>query len=151
MKTQTVRDWKVIRKGKIYCAPACGGDCSFVQYAAMKKQAEKMCKELGEGWEPKLTHNSYMEVNRLALNMDQVEQYQPPHNPAKQTDARFQGYVTEYGESSWELDALEPAVISELIETAIMDIMDQDIWEESTQRQDDARAKISKIANETKW
>jgi len=51
------RDWKVVRKGKEYCAPACGGGCTFAQYSEMKKQAEKMCKDLGKGWKPQLTHN----------------------------------------------------------------------------------------------
>jgi len=51
------RDWTVVRKGKEYCAPACGGGCTFAQYTVMKKQADKMCAELGKGWEPKLTHN----------------------------------------------------------------------------------------------
>lgn len=47
----------VVRKGDTYCSERCGGDCTFDQYAAMKKQAEKMCKELGEGWKPQLNHN----------------------------------------------------------------------------------------------
>ena len=50
-------NWKVVRKGKIYCAPACGGYCTLAQYRTMKKHAEKMCKQLGKGWKPKLTHN----------------------------------------------------------------------------------------------
>ena len=51
------RDWKVVRKGEIYCAPACGGDCTWAQYTAMKNQAKTMCKELGDGWKPQLNHN----------------------------------------------------------------------------------------------
>ncbi len=68
-----------------------------------------------------------VEVRRLALNMDQVEEYGPPPNPAKQTDARFEGYVAEYGDESWELDALEPEVIGELIRTAVEDLADTEI------------------------
>jgi len=48
-------------------------------------------------------------VHRIALTMDQVGQYDPPANPAKETDSRFQAYEQEYGDTSWELDALEPA------------------------------------------
>jgi hypothetical protein len=47
-------------------------------------------------------------VQRIALNMDQVEHYGPPPNPAKITDSRCAGYIRNYGEESWELDALEP-------------------------------------------
>jgi hypothetical protein len=53
---------------------------------------------------------SGVEVRRLALNWDQVQQYRPPPNPAKETDSRCAGYVAEYGHESWELDALDPKV-----------------------------------------
>ena len=56
-----------------------------------------------------------VEFHRLALNMDQVELYNPPPNPAKLTDSRCMGYIKEYGEECWELDALEPSVISDVI------------------------------------
>jgi hypothetical protein len=60
-----------------------------------------------------------VEIDRLALNMDQVNQYSPPPNPAKTTDARFAGYVDIYGDESWELDALEPNVIVDLVRRAV--------------------------------
>lgn len=45
-------------------------------------------------------------IRRIALNFNQIHQYKPPPNPAKITDSRFNNYATEYGEESWELDAL---------------------------------------------
>lgn len=54
-------------------------------------------------------------LRRIALNMDQVEQYNPPWNPAKLTDSRGSGYVEKYGDKAWELDALDPHVINSLI------------------------------------
>jgi hypothetical protein len=71
-----------------------------------------------------------LEVKRLALNMDQVEEYEPPPNPAKTTDSRYGAYIAEFGEESWELDALEPAVIATLIRTAITGLIDQELWDE---------------------
>ncbi len=64
------------------------------------------------------------EVERLALNMDQVRKFRPPPNPAKTTDSRAGGYITKYGQSSWELDALPPDVIVSLIEEAIRSCID---------------------------
>ncbi|MBE3119010.1 MAG: hypothetical protein IMZ50_09680 [Candidatus Atribacteria bacterium] len=63
---------------------------------------------------------SFEGVNRIALNMDQIDLYNPPENPAKQTDSRFASYLEKYGESSWELDALEPSILSDLVEKAIL-------------------------------
>jgi hypothetical protein len=54
-----------------------------------------------------LSNGSSVNVRRIALNMDQVEQYRPPENPAKVTDKRYEDYARLYGPSSWELDALE--------------------------------------------
>jgi hypothetical protein len=59
------------------------------------------------------------EVKRIGLNMDQVRLYNPPPNPAKLTDVRARDYILEYGSESWELDALEPQVIEELIEEEV--------------------------------
>jgi len=69
-----------------------------------------------------------VKVVRLALNMDQVEQYQPPPNPAKVTDSRYQQYVDQYGEESWELDALDPKVISDLVEQHVKACIDFPAW-----------------------
>lgn len=71
-----------------------------------------------------------VEVKRIALNRDQIDQYDPPPNPAKETDSRFEAYAAEHGDESWELDALDPDVISELIRDEIAAITDQDKWDE---------------------
>lgn len=68
---------------------------------------------------------------RLALNFDQIEQYNPPPNPAKLTDSRAEGYIAEFGHSSWELDALSPEVINRLIKDEVQSRFDADAWAES--------------------
>jgi len=60
-----------------------------------------------------------VDVRRIALNRDQIEQYDPPVNPAKITDTRAKAYIKEHGVHSWELDALKPEVIDGLITNAI--------------------------------
>jgi len=70
-------------------------------------------------------------IKRIALNYDQVEMYNPPPNFAKETDSRWEGYVREYNTySSWELDALDPNVIVELISNEILSVRDDDAWDE---------------------
>jgi len=75
------------------------------------------------------------EVRRLALSMEQVQEYTPPPNPAKTTDSRFAQYVQLYGDESWELDALEPQVLSDLIEDAVNSVRDDDLWDETVDRE----------------
>lgn len=67
-------------------------------------------------------------VNRLALNMNQVRRYKPPPNPAKTADSRYRAYIAEFGGESWELDALEPRVIADLISDAVTRLVDANKW-----------------------
>lgn len=67
-------------------------------------------------------------VKRIALNMDQIVQYDPPPNPAKLTDSRSKEYVLEHGDQSWELDALDPATLVDLIDAEIQDVIDAPRW-----------------------
>lgn len=80
-----------------------------------------------------------IEVRRIALNMDQVEQYGPPPNPAKESDSRAAAYVREYGHNSWELDALEPSVLDELIGGVIDEYRDMDVWRQVKEEEREAR------------
>lgn len=67
-------------------------------------------------------------VSRVALTMAQVREYNPPPNPAKETDSRFGQYVEQYGQECWELDALHPKVIAATIEKAIVRLVDKPKW-----------------------
>lgn len=58
-------------------------------------------------------------LDRIALNMDQINHYAPPPNPAKITDSRAGSYIARFGRSSWELDALTPRVIDDLVSETI--------------------------------
>jgi hypothetical protein len=87
-----------------------------------------------------------VEVRRLALNFDQVERFDPPPNPAKATDSRFEGYVDSYGESCWELDALDPKVIGDLIRDEIEGIVDHDAWQASMDREAERRENLVRCA-----
>jgi hypothetical protein len=87
-----------------------------------------------------------LEVERLALNYDQVQQYQPPPNPTKITDSRADGYIAQFGYQSWELDALEPRVIADLIETATLNYRDDERWDDVTADEQRERDLLKTIA-----
>lgn len=91
------------------------------------------------------SYDDEIEVRRIALNRDQVDHYNPPPNPAKMTDSRAEEYVLEHGHSSWELDALEPRVIADLIDTEIRSIVDEDLWWETSQEQDERRKVLASM------
>jgi len=86
-----------------------------------------------------------IEVRRIALTMEQIEEQSPPPNPAKVTDSRYEGYAAEYGEESWELDALEPQFISDLIRDQILEERDEEKWEEAVTQQEKERDQIDDV------
>lgn len=86
-----------------------------------------------------------VEVKRLALNIEQVEEYSPPPNPTKITDSRAAGYIARFGPESWELDALEPSVIVDLIADAIKPMIDWAQWRSTDAEQEDKRERLEKI------
>lgn len=90
-----------------------------------------------------------VQVERLALNFSQVLQYNPPPNPAKDSDSRIAGYRELYGDDSWELDALEPQVISDLIEHAVLHYRDEDRYQATLERERDMKETLSRA--ERRW
>lgn len=85
-------------------------------------------------------------VERLALNMDQVRQYKLPPNPAKISDSRAAAYIKKHGRESWELDALNPAMLNKLVKDRIVEIRNAGLWDAQVNREQKAREKLKKIA-----
>lgn len=86
-----------------------------------------------------------VQVERIALNFDQIQVYNPPPNPAKTTDSRYRDYMDRFGEESWELDALEPGVMVGLIRDAVLRLrVNKDKWNElESQEREDRRLLVS--------
>lgn len=88
-----------------------------------------------------------LEVRRLALNWNQIEEFQPPPNPAKITDSRAKAYIAEFGPESWELDALEPAVIVGLIRSTILGVRDADAWDAQVEQEETHRTLLQSTSD----
>ena len=78
--------------------------------------------------------------------MDQVDQYNPPPNPAKETDSRAADYIERFGESSWELDALDPPVIDALVAGELDSMINQDRWGSAKDHEDIRRNLLNKVS-----
>jgi len=90
---------------------------------------------------------SDVELIRIALNMNQIEAYKPPPNPAKVTDSRFESYQQKYGTESWELDALEPSVLVSLIEGEAKKFRSEPLWQEAVGRQEERRRLLQNVSD----
>lgn len=71
-------------------------------------------------------------IERLGLNRDQIEKYKPPPFWAKQTSARYDKYVDNHPwvqDRAWELDALDPVVLRDLVQNAVENYFDEDLYD----------------------
>lgn len=87
-----------------------------------------------------------VEVRRIALNIDQVRRYRPPPNPVKMTDSRADTFINLFGHECYELDALEPRVLVQLIQDQIDDIRDADAWETYLEEEREGREALAGLS-----
>lgn len=85
------------------------------------------------------------QVVPVALTTNQVKQYNPPPNPTKITDPRAKHYLAEFGNKSWELDALKPDVLTNLTEQSILKYLDIDKYNAVIKREKKEIKKLVKI------
>ena len=95
-----------------------------------------------------LQFGAMAEVERIALTMEQIRQYDPPPNPAKLSDPRSEMYVAEYGNNSWELDALNPDVLAELVDSSITKHMDMSLYEEMVLEEEEEKSKLDRAVRD---
>ena len=86
-------------------------------------------------------------VHRIALNMSQIEELNPPPNPAKETDSRSDDYIRNYGPNSWELDALDPAYIDRLIREAVTPYIDADAMDARRRYEQEGADYLTKLSD----
>lgn len=89
---------------------------------------------------------TFFQVRRIALTREQIEEYDPPPNPAKTTDARFRGYQRKHGDESWELDALDPETITDLVLSHTKEVIVDSVWAETMKREEADRARLNTLA-----
>lgn len=87
-----------------------------------------------------------IKVQKLALTMHQVRQYKPPNNPVKIKDGRAKKYIEENGPWCWEVDALNPTLLTDLITRAFESVVDTKKMDKIIQQeQRDIRAVTSSL------
>jgi len=84
---------------------------------------------------------------RMALNFEQVQEHNPPPNPAKTTDSRSGEYIRLYGDESWELDALNPAILSEMVERHVTANIDKVAWDAAMAAEEKDKEQLQRVAD----
>jgi len=89
-----------------------------------------------------------IEVKKIALTMDQIEEYNPPPNPTKLTDSRALDYIRKYGRECWEVDALDPATLQAIIADALESVVDMDLMEEIKEQEERDKKRLRRTVKE---
>ena len=81
-------------------------------------------------------------VEKLALTIEQVRKHSPPPNPAKLSDSRAASFIAKYGHQSWEVDALSPPVLRQLICDALEEVIDMTIVADIIEEEECERERV---------
>jgi hypothetical protein len=85
-----------------------------------------------------------LEVRKLALTWAQIEEFDPPPNPAKLSDSRAAKYIEKYGDSSWEVDALPPEELARIVTDSFEGVIDQDMMNAIVAQEQKDKAELLK-------
>jgi len=83
---------------------------------------------------------------RIALTEEQIERYQLPSDPAKQSDPNYNKFVSIYGSDMVvELDSLPPDVLRKIIEDCILQNIDPSLLARMKREERDEGIRLSKF------
>jgi len=87
-------------------------------------------------------------IKHLGLTQKQINEFNPPPNPAKISDPRAKWYIEKFGETSWEVDALDPKTLTKLVTLNIQDLIDKDKFHNICQREEYEIEILEKVAED---
>lgn len=87
----------------------------------------------------------YPVVEHLGITYKQIKKYNPPPNPAKITDPRAKEYINNYGNVSWEVDALPPNILHNLLVDRIEQLIDMKQFKRQLQKEKEDKEKLRKL------
>jgi hypothetical protein len=98
-----------------------GKECVLLYLGDLDPSGEDMVRDIDDRlW----MFCANVDVRKVALNIEQVDEHSPPPNPAKLTDPRAAGFIAQFGGNSWEVDALHPGVLGAVIRAEFDEIID---------------------------
>ena len=139
----------VINRGYSSCSAMYEAYCRFAEAITQRGQlgqiiylgdhdpsGKDMIRDIKERLE-EFGVGKYIDVIPVALTMEQIEKYDPPPYFAKIKDPRAKWYINEFGNVAWEVDALTPQVLKKVLDDAITDRMDLNLYIDRLAQEED--------------
>lgn len=90
-----------------------------------------------------------IDFRRIALTLPQIEEFSPPPNFVKETDSRTKWYIDRFStEDCWELDALSPKTVDQIIRDQIEPLIDREAWDKTLATEEEHRSTLSEIISD---
>lgn len=89
--------------------------------------------------------DSALTILPIGLTMPQIKRYKLPANPTKMTDTRSDKYIAQYGKTCWEVDALDPTILTAIVESHIRHETDMGLYDEMLDTEGAERTKLNKL------
>lgn len=119
----------------------CEQDCVLLYLGDHDPSGEDMVRDIDDRLKL-LAYDASIEVTKVALTWEQVQQYNPPPNPTKLTDSRSNGYIAKYGDECWEVDALRPDILQSMVENTIAGYLDRVAMDRVIDQEDADKARL---------
>lgn len=88
-----------------------------------------------------------IEVLHIGITRKQIEELNPPPNPAKITDPRAKWYIERFGNKSWEVDALDPQLLHKLVREGVEIIIDMEMFKSQIKKEELDKELLKKFAD----
>jgi hypothetical protein len=75
----------------------------------------------------------------IALTMDQIREHDLPSIAVKPKDPRYKEYVKKHGTRCWELDALDPRQLRDILKREVEALIDWDAWNAAKDQERDTK------------
>lgn len=129
--------WDVVKAG--FCPEEVMGLLSEPSF----DQAEKWDKQFQAGrMAMYISERGLFNVIPIGLTMDQIEEYNLPPNPTKLTDSRAAGYVRKFGKTCWEVDALKPQILTDIVDHHIQEQINLETFRAALYRESEELEKL---------
>jgi hypothetical protein len=86
-----------------------------------------------------------VDVSHIGITKEQIDVYNPPPNPAKITDPRADWYIEKHGAVSWEVDALPPKVLNELLTKHIEESIDMSVYRDMLRLENHQKEELQEL------
>jgi hypothetical protein len=120
------------------------GARSLREPGAVEAAMREHMRERGNG----ITDNQApWRLRRIALSAGQIDRYEPPPDPVRTVDSRLRAYADQTGfTEGWELEALDPAALLDLVQAEIGRERDNEAWAASCAKAEAGRADLARLS-----